>query len=157
MKWQQVRELFPDQFVLLPFVESETGFMKIAYNGQLLTTTITLCFRGNTLQIPDIIIDTGSSHAVFSPDALEDIGVTYENGDSVYEAYGIGGTVPFYTKIGYSRKARIYCGYGQARALHVLLCLNILVNGGLDDEGPQDVRKERTLAGIGAKLLPRAP
>jgi hypothetical protein len=30
---------------------------------------------------------------------LEQIGVTYENGDPVYEAYGIGGTVPFYTKI----------------------------------------------------------
>lgn len=47
----------------------------------------------------DIIIDTGSSHTIFSPDVLEEIGVTYENGDPVYEAYGIGGTVPFYTKI----------------------------------------------------------
>lgn len=47
----------------------------------------------------DIIIDTGSSHTIFSPDVLEEIGVTYENGDSVYEAYGIGGTVPFYTKV----------------------------------------------------------
>lgn len=73
--------------------------MKMNYNGQLLTTTITLCYRGKTLQLPDIIIDTGSSHTVFSPDALEAIGVTYENGDPVYEAYGIGGTVPFYTKV----------------------------------------------------------
>ncbi|WP_246309735.1 hypothetical protein [Paenibacillus alginolyticus] len=24
---------------------------------------------------------------------------SYENGDPVYEAYGIGGTVPFYTKV----------------------------------------------------------
>lgn len=29
---------------------------------------------------------------------LEVIGVTYENGDVIYEAYGIGGSVPFYTK-----------------------------------------------------------
>ncbi|WP_227003892.1 hypothetical protein [Salicibibacter halophilus] len=29
---------------------------------------------------------------------LESIGVTYENGDTIYEAYGIGGSVPFYTK-----------------------------------------------------------
>jgi predicted aspartyl protease len=46
-----------------------------------------------------VIIDTGSSHTIFSPDVLEEIGVVYENGDSVYEAYGIGGTVPFYTKV----------------------------------------------------------
>lgn len=73
--------------------------MKIHYDGQLITTTITICYRGNALQLTDIIIDTGSSHTVFSPDALEAVGVTYENGDPVYEAYGIGGTVPFYTKV----------------------------------------------------------
>ncbi|MGO4698996.1 aspartyl protease family protein [Paenibacillus sp. 2TAB26] len=73
--------------------------MKMNDDGQLLTTTITLCYRGKTLQISDIIIDTGSSHTVFSPDILDAIGVTYENGDAVYEAYGIGGTVPFYTKV----------------------------------------------------------
>ncbi|MDT3428323.1 putative aspartyl protease [Paenibacillus forsythiae] len=65
----------------------------------MLTTTITVCYRGKALELADIIIDTGSSHTIFSPDALETIGVTYENGDPVYEAYGIGGTVPFYTKV----------------------------------------------------------
>ncbi len=51
------------------------------------------------MRIADIIIDTGSSHTVLSPDVLEEIGVTYENGDPVYEAYGIGGTMPFCTKM----------------------------------------------------------
>lgn len=46
-----------------------------------------------------MIIDTGSSHTIISPDVLERIGVTYENGDDIYEAYGIGGSVPFYTKV----------------------------------------------------------
>ncbi|SDW79957.1 retropepsin-like aspartic protease [Paenibacillus sp. CF384] len=73
--------------------------MKISYDGQLLTAIINVCYRGQCLQISDVIIDTGSSHTIFSPDVLEEIGVTYENGDSVYEAYGIGGSVPFYTKI----------------------------------------------------------
>jgi predicted aspartyl protease len=50
------------------------------------------------LKINDVIVDTGSSHTVISPDILEDIGVTYENRDMIYEAYGIGGIVPFYTK-----------------------------------------------------------
>jgi len=73
--------------------------MKLQYDGQLLTAAVTVCYRGKVLELTDIIIDTGSSHTVFSPDAIESIGVTYENGDPVYEAYGIGGTVPFYTKI----------------------------------------------------------
>jgi len=73
--------------------------MKIFYDGQLLTTSITLCFRGKLMQLSDIIVDTGSSHTVFSPDALEAVGVKYENGDPIYEAYGIGGNVPFYTKV----------------------------------------------------------
>ncbi|MFJ2045527.1 retropepsin-like aspartic protease [Paenibacillus taichungensis] len=47
----------------------------------------------------NVIIDTGSSHTIISPDVLEEIGVTYETGDSIYEAYGIGGSIPFYTKV----------------------------------------------------------
>lgn len=73
--------------------------MKLYDDGQLLTTTITVCYCGKTLQIDDMIVDTGSSHTLFSPDVLEEIGVSYENGDPVYEVYGIGGTVPFYTKV----------------------------------------------------------
>ncbi|AZK45149.1 retropepsin-like aspartic protease [Paenibacillus lentus] len=73
--------------------------MKINYDGQLITTSLSVTFRGRTLRIEDVIIDTGSSHTIISPDILEEIGVTYETGDSIYEAYGIGGSTPFYTKI----------------------------------------------------------
>ncbi|EHS57120.1 retropepsin-like aspartic protease [Paenibacillus sp. Aloe-11] len=73
--------------------------MKINYDGKLITTSLTVTFRGRVLRIDDVIIDTGSSHTIISPDILEKIGVTYETGDSIYEAYGIGGSIPFYTKI----------------------------------------------------------
>ncbi|MEC0183134.1 retropepsin-like aspartic protease [Paenibacillus peoriae] len=73
--------------------------MKINYDGQLITTSLTVTFRGRILRIDDVIIDTGSSHTIISPDILEKIGVTYETGDSIYEAYGIGRSIPFYTKI----------------------------------------------------------
>jgi predicted aspartyl protease len=72
--------------------------MDLYYDGQLITTNLTVNFRGNTLKIKDVIVDTGSSHTVISPDILEDVGVQYESGDTIYEAYGIGGSVPFYTK-----------------------------------------------------------
>ncbi len=73
--------------------------MKISFDGQLITTSLIVTFRGKTLRIDDVIIDTGSSHTVISPDVLEEIGVTYENGDTIYDVYGIGGNVPFYTKV----------------------------------------------------------
>ncbi|WNF36651.1 retropepsin-like aspartic protease [Bacillaceae bacterium IKA-2] len=73
--------------------------MKIDYDGQLITTSLVVTFRGKSISINNIIIDTGSSHTIISPDILEEIGVTYENGDAIYEAYGIGGSVPFYTKV----------------------------------------------------------
>lgn len=73
--------------------------MKLSYNGQLITTSIVVTYRGKSKTINDVIVDTGSSHTVISPDFLDDIGVSYENGDVIYEAYEIGGTVPFYTKV----------------------------------------------------------
>lgn len=72
--------------------------MKLYYDGQLITTNLTVTFRGNSLRIDNVVVDTGSSHTVIAPDILETIGVSYENGDTIYEAYGIGGSVPFYTK-----------------------------------------------------------
>jgi len=73
--------------------------MRIFYDGQLITTSVTVRFRGRVLKIDDVIVDTGSSHTIFSPDVLEEIGVMYENSDPIYEAYGIGGAVSFYTKV----------------------------------------------------------
>src|SRR5699024_1655535 len=73
--------------------------MKLSYDGQLITTTLSVIFRGKSLRINDVIVDTGSSHTVINADVLEEIGVSYENGNTIYEAYGIGGTVLFYTKI----------------------------------------------------------
>lgn len=67
-----------------------------------------------------MIIDTGSSHTIFSPDALEAIGVTYENGDPVYEAYGIGGTVPFYTKV------MDYIQIGELKAEQIVVDVGML-------------------------------
>lgn len=73
--------------------------MNLIDDGQLITTSFIVTYRDNSLKIDDAIVDTGSSHTVISPDILESIGVNYENGDTIYEAYGIGGSIPFYTKI----------------------------------------------------------
>ncbi|SDI48217.1 retropepsin-like aspartic protease [Alteribacillus bidgolensis] len=73
--------------------------MNLQFDGELLTVSITVIYRRSLLHIDNVIIDTGSSHTILTPDVLEKIGVIYENGDPVYEAYGIGGSAPFYTKV----------------------------------------------------------
>ncbi|MNJ02859.1 hypothetical protein D3C73_1629680 [compost metagenome] len=54
--------------------------MKINYDGQLITTSLTVTFRGRVLRIDDVIIDTGPSHTIISPDILEEIGNAFELG-----------------------------------------------------------------------------
>jgi hypothetical protein len=49
--------------------------MKLSFDGQLITTSLIVTFRGEMLRIDDVIIDTGSSHTIISPDVLEEIGV----------------------------------------------------------------------------------
>lgn len=39
--------------------------MKISFDGQLITTSLIVTFRGRALQIDDMIIDTGFSPALF--------------------------------------------------------------------------------------------
>ena len=51
--------------------------MKLSYDGQLITTTLNVTFRGKSLKIYDVIVDTGSSHTVISPDVLEVIDIRY--------------------------------------------------------------------------------
>lgn len=41
--------------------------MNLYYDGQLITTSLTVIFRGEALKIDDVIVDTGSSHTVISP------------------------------------------------------------------------------------------
>lgn len=72
--------------------------MRLNYDGQLVMTSLEVTFRGMSLRVQDIVVDTGSSHTIICPDFLEEIGIRYETGDEIYEAYGIGGSVPFYTK-----------------------------------------------------------
>lgn len=122
--------------------------MKIQEDGNLLTISLTVTYRGKTTDIPDVIVDTGSSHTIFSPDVLEQIGVTYENGDPVYEAYGIGGSVPFYTKVldeillGSLRIEQFEVDVGMLPNAHQgLLGLDILkTNGFIIDMGKLELR-----------------
>lgn len=54
-------------------------------------TSITLTFKGKTLTIDKMVIDTGASHTLLSADIVADLGVYFENHDEIINAFGIGG------------------------------------------------------------------
>jgi len=57
----------------------------------LLQTSITIIYKGHSLTIDKLVIDTGASHTLISADAVADIGVYFETGDEIVSAFGIGG------------------------------------------------------------------
>ncbi|WP_339316405.1 retropepsin-like aspartic protease [Paenibacillus sp. FSL R10-2734] len=65
--------------------------MKIEFVDGLLQTSLTLNFKGQTITIDKLVIDTGASHTLLSADAVADIGVYFETGDEIVTAFGIGG------------------------------------------------------------------
>lgn len=67
--------------------------MNIHYRDGLIFTSITLTFRGVQKEVDNIVIDTGASETIISPDIVEDIGTETELDDIVNSFYGIGGSL----------------------------------------------------------------
>lgn len=65
--------------------------MRIDYIDGLLQTSLTLNYKGQALTINKLVIDTGASHTLLSADVLAEIGVFFETGDEIVNAFGIGG------------------------------------------------------------------
>ena len=67
--------------------------MKIEYRDGLPFTTIEIYFRDSSKAINNIVIDTGASISIISPDIVEDIGIFAEAGDPIVSSMGVGGSI----------------------------------------------------------------
>lgn len=67
--------------------------MVIEYREGHLYTSIEICFRGESKIIENIVIDTGASETIISPDIVEEIGLIAEISDTVNSFYGAGGSL----------------------------------------------------------------
>lgn len=67
--------------------------MKIEFKNGLIFTTVTIVYQGRTKIIENVVIDTGASKSIISPDAVEEIGVFADLGDKIVSLYGVGGSV----------------------------------------------------------------
>lgn len=65
--------------------------MLIEYIDNLLQTSMTIRFKGRSLTINHLVIDTGAAHSLLSSDIVAQIGIHFENGDKLVRSFGIGG------------------------------------------------------------------
>jgi hypothetical protein len=67
------------------------GRMKINLIDNLLQTSMTIIYRGMSLTIDHLVIDTGAAHSLLSSDIVSQIGIKFHNGDKLVRSFGIGG------------------------------------------------------------------
>ena len=65
--------------------------MRIELRHDLPFVSVELTFRGRTVEVPDVLVDTGSASTVVSADAVEAIGLVLEPTDVLDSLRGIGG------------------------------------------------------------------
>ncbi|TXK83562.1 retropepsin-like aspartic protease [Paenibacillus sp. N3.4] len=65
--------------------------MRIYLIHHLLQTSMTIYYKGNSLKIDNLVIDTGAAHTLLSSDIVSEIGIKFENGDKLVRSFGIGG------------------------------------------------------------------
>lgn len=65
--------------------------MQIHLVNGLLQTSMTISYRGQSLSIDNLVVDTGAAYSILSSDAVAEIGIKFENGDRLVRSFGIGG------------------------------------------------------------------
>ena len=65
--------------------------MNIRYDNGLLFIDIKISYLGKSKLIKNVVIDTGASHTIISPDIVSSIGISASPLDKFITMYGIGG------------------------------------------------------------------
>ncbi|CAM4292005.1 retropepsin-like domain-containing protein [Paenibacillus alkaliterrae] len=59
---------------------------------------VIICYRGEELQLRNVLLDTGSAGSIFNADVVDAIGVKIEPGDFLNKIRGVGGVEVVYSK-----------------------------------------------------------
>lgn len=65
--------------------------MAIDCRDGLLFTTLKLTYQGKIGIINNVVIDTGASHSILSPDSVQELGLEYDDKDQIVTCFGLGG------------------------------------------------------------------
>lgn len=72
---------------------------KLIIEDGLLLTDMELNYRGQSLLLKRVLVDTGSGGTIVSTDLAESIGIIAEENDMIYRISGVGGSEFVYSKI----------------------------------------------------------
>ena len=72
--------------------------MQLLLKHNLPFITAIISHNGNTIKIPDILIDTGSASTIFASDQLLALGITPSPEDVLHTIRGVGGTEVVYLR-----------------------------------------------------------
>lgn len=72
--------------------------MKLKQRHNLPFTTVTIEYRGQSIEVSQVLVDTDSATTVFSVDVLEGIGIYPSPDDIIRRLRGIGGTESVFTR-----------------------------------------------------------
>ena len=65
--------------------------MQLISRHELVYVTATLTYRGSTVEIPDVLVDTGAASTVLNADLAADAGIYLEPSDLLRRLRGVGG------------------------------------------------------------------
>ena len=57
-----------------------------------------LVYRGQEIQLSNVLVDTGSARSVFAADKVAEIGISLEPQDAIHRIAGVGGSEFVFTK-----------------------------------------------------------
>ena len=66
--------------------------MQLTLRDDLLLVPVTVADRGRQVQIPDLVVDTGSAATLISTDAVAQVGIVPEPEDTLHVVPGLGGS-----------------------------------------------------------------
>lgn len=111
--------------------------MQLILENGLLLTSIEICYKGKKKLLNRVAIDSGASHSLIDIDAVQELGIAFENGDPLIRHFGIGGGEYSFTKrldyvkIGDKLFPQIPIDFGPLHGfdVHGLIGLDILKSG----------------------------
>ena len=66
--------------------------MRLTLNDNLPFVTVTVAYEGNAIEIPSVLVNTGSASTVLAVDVLTPIRLSPSPDDTLYAIRGIGGS-----------------------------------------------------------------
>ena len=65
--------------------------MRLTLREDLIVVSVTVAYQGREVEVPDMVVDTGSATTMLSSDAVAQIGIVPELHDVLHVVRGVGG------------------------------------------------------------------